>query len=64
MTIHDPTTQVGDKVKKPQASYKNAKQASNFTIRDYVDVESNFHPNLSDDADIKYLERMKLRSRL
>ena len=64
MTITDPTTHISDKPKKAPASHKNAQNAPSFTSRDYLNVEANYVPNLTDDAETKYLERIKLRSKL
>ena len=64
MTITDPSTSVSDKPKQPRASHKNVSNAPNYTSRDYVDVEANQFSNFHDDAEEKYLNRIKLRSKL
>ena len=64
MTITDPVNYVSDKPKAPKASHKNVSQAPKFTSRDYLDVEANQFSDLSDEAERRYLERIKLRSKL
>ena len=64
MTIVDPINSVSDKPKALKASHKNVSQAPTFTSRDYVDVEANHFSNFHDDAEDKYLNRIKLRAKL
>jgi hypothetical protein len=61
--IKDPLGTVGTKPKKAPGGHKT-KSAPNFTTTDYLKVESNVVPNFSDEQETRYLERIKLRSKL
>ena len=60
----DPTTSVKTKPKAARGSHKNPTQVPEFSSTDYLQVQSNFLPAFGDDQETRYLERLKLRSKL
>ena len=64
MTIIDPVNSVSDKPKHAQSSKKTSKQSPHFTSHDHLQVENNIIPDFYNEAEEKYLNRIKLRAKL